>query len=124
LPAWRIHSHSDASLGALALLAPGPATAIPVACIYATFAVVALLLLRRRSECGCFGESEAPASRLQGLLNVTLMAVSLAAAVHQPHGLGWIVGQPVLMLGIAGAAFAIVLAYTELPRAWSAWSAP
>jgi hypothetical protein len=91
--------------------------------MYAAFAVVALVLLRHRSECGCFGESEAPASRLQGVLNVMLMTISLAAAVGQPHGLRWIVGQPVLLLGIAGSAFGIVLAYTELPRAWSAWSA-
>jgi hypothetical protein len=121
-PLVRTLAAGEIALGVLALLTPGRATAIPVTCVYATFAVVALLLLRRRAECGCFGDSEVPASRLQGLLNVTLTAVSLAAAVHQPHGLGWIVGQPVLMLGIAGAAFAIVLAYTELPRAWSAWS--
>jgi hypothetical protein len=113
----------EIALGGLALLAPGSATAIPVACMYAAFAVVALVLLRHRSECGCFGESEAPASRLQGVLNVMLMTISLAAAVGQPHGLRWIVGQPVLLLGIAGSAFGIVLAYTELPRAWSAWSA-
>jgi hypothetical protein len=55
-------------------------------------------------------------------LNVALMAVSLAAAIHQPHGLRWIAGQPVLVLGIAGSVFGIVVAYTELPRAWSAWS--
>jgi hypothetical protein len=26
-------------------------------------------------------------------------------------------------IGVAGAAYAIVLAYTELPAAWRAWSA-
>lgn len=113
---------AEIALGAVALTAPGPSTAIPVACLYGAFAVVALLLMRRREECGCFGESDSPASPFQWVLNLILMAVSVAAAVLRPHGLGWIFGQPVLMLGIAGSAFAIVLVYTQLPLAWSAWS--
>ena len=48
-------------------------------------------------------------------------------AIDGAHGLPWILGRAplealVLGLGIATAVFATVVAYTELPAAWGAWS--
>jgi hypothetical protein len=87
--------------------------------------VLALLLARRRAACGCFGEDDFPASRAQALLSAVLAVASAAAAVWPPHGLlDRPAGQAVvLMIGIAASAYATVLAYTQLPAAWSAWSA-
>lgn len=87
-----------------------------------------MALARRHAACGCFGESESPASVAQAILSLALALVALAAAaVALPHGLGWVLGRaPVpaatLLLGTAGAAYGAVLAYTEVPRAWAAWS--
>jgi hypothetical protein len=99
--------------------------AIALACCYAVFTVLALLLASRRAACGCFGEGEFPASRTQALLSAVLAVASAAAAVWPPHGLlDRPAGQAVvLLIGIAASAYATVLAYTQLPAAWSAWSA-
>jgi hypothetical protein len=53
---------------------------------------------------------------------MALVAVAAVASARAPHGLAWLVARPVLLIGIAGAAYAVVLAYTELPILWSAWS--
>lgn len=112
-------------LGVWALVAPTGVAAIALACCYAAFAVLALLLARRRAGCGCFGEGDFPASRAQALLSAVLAVASAAAAVSPPHGLlDRPAGQAVvLVIGIAAAAYATVLAYTQLAAAWSAWSA-
>ncbi len=96
---------------------------------YASFAVVALVLARRRAACGCFGADEAPASSAGSLISVALAAVGLLAAGAEPLGLRWILERPpgtavAVLVGTAGLAYALVLAYTQLPRAWAAWSAP
>jgi hypothetical protein len=111
-------------LGLWCLLAPGPAAAGLLAAVYATFAALTLMLARRHAACGCFGERDAPASPLRALLSGVFAAVALFSAAWVPHGAGWLVahGAVTLAIGIAGCAYGVVVAYTELPAAWSAWS--
>ena len=118
----------ELALGGLCLLAPGRVAAGALACMYAMFSALALLLARRRSSCGCFGERQAPASIAQATLSLLLAAVALAAAITPAHGIGWTLGRPlvplaVLIIGTAGAVYGTVLAYTEMPLAWGSWSA-
>jgi hypothetical protein len=118
----------EVGLGVWCLLEPGAFRAIALACCYAAFAALALMLARRRAACGCFGEGDVPASGFQALISAVLAAVCAAAALWSPHDLGWLSHRPagfvaVLVIGIAGSAYATVLAYTQLPAAWSAWSA-
>jgi len=121
----RAFAAGEIALGVWALVAPTSIVAIALACCYATFAGLALMLARRRAACGCFGEGDFPASRVQALLSAVLSLACAAAAVWSPHGLlDRPAGQAVvLVIGIAAAAYATVLAYTQLPAAWSAWSA-
>jgi hypothetical protein len=123
--AIRVFAGAEIALGAAALISPGAVEAIALACCYAAFAALALLLTSRRAACGCFGEGDFPASRLQVVISALLAAACAAAVVWPPQGiLDRPAGQAaVLLIGIAGAAYATVLAYTQLPAAWSAWSA-
>jgi hypothetical protein len=132
LPAstWLIRAFAcfEVALGVWSIVSPGRSAAILLACCYAAFAGLGMLLARRRSSCGCFGESEAPASMAQAVISAVLAAICVLAAVHTPHGAGWLLDRPVnyavvLVIGIAGSAYATVLAYTQLPGAWGAWSA-
>jgi hypothetical protein len=115
-------------LGVIALAAPGRVVALVVAGAYAGFAVVALRLVSLRAACGCFGESDAPASPVQAALSAVIALAALAAAVWPPGGLGWVAGRPAgaalaLGLGLGGCIYGLVIAYTELPSAWAAWEA-
>jgi hypothetical protein len=124
----RAFATAEAALGAWCLFHPVALAAGALAGLYAMFSGLALLLARRRSSCGCFGEGDAPASIVQSLLSAALALIALAAIAAPPHGIGWILARPittttVLLLGIAGSTYAAVLAYTELPAAWGSWSA-
>jgi hypothetical protein len=117
----------EVGLGGWIVIGAPRAAVAAVGCLYVGFAIVTLALARRRSACGCFGEDEAPASAVQSLLSAALAVVALLAATGGVHGLGWVLGQSpahaaTVLVGLAGAVYAAVLAYTELPRAWSAWS--
>ncbi len=99
-----------------------------VALLYAGFCALSLALARRRAACGCFGAGGTPASLGQSLLSAALGVIAVGAAIAPAHGLGWILGAGVaqagvVMVGIGASAYAVVLAYTQLPRAWAAWSA-
>jgi hypothetical protein len=118
----------ELALGTWSIVRPSPLSAGVVAGLYATFGVLSLVLARRQAACGCFGDGDAPASGVQSLLSIALGVVAVLAAIAPAHGLGSIVGggpgrASVLVVGIAGSAYATVVAYTQLPRAWSAWSA-
>ncbi len=128
--AWLIRSFAAAelALGAYAALSTSTAAAVAVATTYAGFAGLTLVLHRRRAACGCFGSEGAPASPAQSAISAVLAAVAAAAAIWHPHDVSWIVSRsPVtaasLVIGIGGAVFALVVAYSEVPAAWSAWSA-
>ena len=123
--AVRAFAAGEVALGVWALVSPTSLGAIALACCYTAFAGLALLLAARRASCGCFGEGDFPASRVQALLSAVLAVACAAAAIWPPHGL---LDRPaaeamVLVIGIAASAYATVLAYTQLPAAWSAWSA-
>jgi hypothetical protein len=115
-------------LGAACAAHPTPALAVALAVVYASFAAVAVILMRRRVACGCFGENDDfPVSLAHVIASVFLGSLALAAAVAGPRGLGWVLGQqaPIaaaLTIGIAGAVYAVVLVYTAVPRTWAAWS--
>jgi hypothetical protein len=84
-----------------------------------------VLLARWRAPCGCFGEERTPVSAGHVLLSGALAALSAAAAVTSPRGVTWLVNRSsgaVVAVGITGAAYAVVLLYTEVPRAWASWS--
>jgi hypothetical protein len=132
LPAspWLVRAFAggELALGAWSLAHPSPASAAAVACVYVGFSVLSLVLARRRAACGCFGDGDAPASIIGSVLSATLGLVAVAAAAAPAHGVGWVLGAApgqaiVLTAGIVGSAYAIILTYTQLPQAWSAWSA-
>jgi hypothetical protein len=114
----------EVGLGSWCLIAPGRVSAAMLAGVYAMFAGLSLLLARRRAACGCFGDGDAPATAFHSLVSATLAVVALLAMIWPSHGAGWIVAHhaAVLVVGILGCAYGTIVAYEELPRAWSAWS--
>ncbi len=126
----RMFAAAEIALGAVCAVAPTRAGALALALLYGLFALITALLARRRVSCGCFGEAQgdSPASSAQAMISGMLAIVAAACALQAPHSVGWVLTRPVptaavLSVGIAGAAYAAVLAYTLLPQAWSAWSA-
>jgi hypothetical protein len=129
LPAWivRAFAAGELALGAVCALHPTRAGAVGLAVVYSLFAIVAVVLMRRRVACGCFGDDDLPVSRAHVIASELLAAMAAAAAFTRPHGLGWLAGEPGLggvarLVGVAGATYAMVLVYTAVPRAWAAWS--
>jgi hypothetical protein len=117
-------------LGGWTVVAGGRVAAILLACAYAAFAGLALLLSRRASSCGCFGERDSPATVWHAALSAAWTLLAAAGCLAEPHPLGWFASHGsaplagVLAVAAVAAAHATVLAYTELPAAWGAWSAP
>jgi hypothetical protein len=129
LPTWIVRSRAagELALGAVCAVHPTRAGAGVLTAVYALFALVAVVLMRRRVACGCFGDDDFRVTRAHVIASELLAAMAGAAAVASPRGLGWLASQPVwrvgvLGAGIAGAVFATVLVYTAVPRAWAAWS--
>jgi len=123
----RLFAIAELALGAVCALDPIRPLAVAVGITYACFAVIAALLARQQAACGCFGEDQAPASIAQSAFSATLAATAIAASIWGAHGIPYIVARSPLeaaatLIGLAGAVYATALAYTELPRAWSAWS--
>lgn len=118
---------AELTLGVIALIAPSTPSALILVGAYAAFAVVATRLAALRASCGCFGESGTAASPAQALLSAALAGVAVAAAISPPGGIGWILDQPgaqalTLVVGVIGCVYGLVIAYTQLPSAWGAWS--
>jgi hypothetical protein len=117
---------AELALAAAAALVPGRITAAALAAAYGGFALVATRLARRRAACGCFGEASGPASTGQALLSLAGAVLCALAVVWPAHGVGWVLGHgpltaATLLAGVGASVWAAVLAYTELPIAWSAW---
>lgn len=117
----------ELALGAWCLGRPSAVSDAVLGSLYLGFSGLVLLLARRRSPCGCFSARREPASGVQSLLSAALAAVAIAAAIWGPHGVPWLLARPtttaaVLIVGLAGGVYATVVAYTELPLAWSAWT--
>lgn len=125
----RLFAILELGVGAWAILAGGAGAAAATAAGYAVLALIGLWLARRRAACGCFGEPDSPATRGGAALSAGQgVMCGLAAATH-PHAVSWIGahGAAVAVVygaGVLAAAYGVVLLYTELPRAWAAWSAP
>jgi hypothetical protein len=124
--AVRVLAAGEAALAALVLLIPGRISAGLLAATYASLALVAGALARRGAGCGCFGDEGAPATMTHVVLSIAIALVACAGVRWPPHGVAWLLtGTPAvvapLVLGVAGAAYATVIAYTELPAAWGAW---
>jgi methylamine utilization protein MauE len=118
---------AELALALLVMLAPSRPATGAIACLYAVFALITLLLARQRASCGCFGEAGPPASSAQSLISLLFSAVAWLATASSAHGLPWVLGRPlgsavVVVLGAGAAAFGAVVAYTEVPSAWAAWS--
>jgi hypothetical protein len=127
-PPMRLLAVGEVALGAACAVHPTRALALALAFLYLSFAAVAAVLRRRRAACGCFGENDFPVTLAHVIASELLGALALAAAFAGPRGLGWVLGQPapqavVLLTGVAGAVYAVVLVYTVVPRAWAAWGA-
>jgi hypothetical protein len=110
-------------LGIVCVGWPGRWPAAALAGAYGVFTGAAVLLARGRASCGCFGGAgETPVTGAHAGLSALLGATCAAAAVFPPPAV-LAGGSVALVVGVVGAAYAVVLAYTELPAAWSAWSA-
>jgi hypothetical protein len=125
--ATRAFAACELTLGAGATIAPSTITAAALACVYAGFAVLVLVLSRRRAACGCFGSAGTEASPGQAAISAALALACAAAAIAPPHGIPWVLDRPslelfVLAIGVVASVFGTVVAYTELPSAWNAWS--
>jgi len=123
----RVLAAIELAIAVAGLAAPSPPTALVIGAAYTVFAITAVRLTSLRASCGCFGTSGAAASPVQALLSAVLAAVAAAAAGWPPGGAGWILDRPVtqaltLTVGVAGCVYGLVVAYTQLPGAWSAWS--
>jgi hypothetical protein len=84
----RLLGLAEVAVAAAALVWGNAATAAALAVVYAAFALFSWRLLVRsdaRASCGCFGQAEAPVTRLHVVLNV-VAAVTCAAAVAWPTG--------------------------------------
>jgi hypothetical protein len=123
----RAFAVAELALALWVLLHPAPVACGVIALLYAAFAVITLVLARRQASCGCFGAEGPPASVAQSAISSALAAVAVLAAGSGAHGVSWLLDHPawraaVLLMGIAGAVYGAVIAYTAIPPAWSAWS--
>ena len=124
----RVFGVGEVALGVACAVHPTRPSAVALAVVYTSFAAVAVVLMRRRAACGCFGENDFPVSLAHVIASELLGLLALVAAVAGPRGLGWVMDQQApnavaLLIGIAGAVYAVVLVYTLAPRAFAAWSA-
>jgi hypothetical protein len=127
--AWIVRAVAvfEIALGAVCAVDPSRVAVVALAGVYALFAAVAAILMRRRVACGCFGENDFPASSGHWIASGLLASLALAAAaLGPPHGLGWLLSRStatgaIALVGIAGALYAVVVVYTVVPRAWGAW---
>lgn len=118
----------ELALSLWCLIAPTALSACVLASAYGSLAAIALALARRQAACGCFGREEGPTSTVHWALSALLALPGLAAVWWTPHGLVWLISHhpalsAVLVVGVAGGAYALVTVYTQLPPAWGAWNA-
>jgi hypothetical protein len=123
----RVLAGGEFAIGAVCALEPSHLGAGVVAAVYAMFALVAVVLMRRRVACGCFGDNDFRVTRAHVIASELLAALAAAAALTTPRGVGWLAGQSglrgaALVAGVAGAVYAVALVYTAVPRAWATWS--
>jgi len=116
-----------------AILAPGTGGAVALAVAYLGFAAFLVYVLRTNPDagsCGCVGTKAVPPSALHLTLDVVAAAVGgVYAAVGGPSAVAWVgalgAGPAVVVLaGLGLGGWLAVVAVTEAPNAWRAWSPP
>jgi len=115
-----------------AILAPGGGGALALAVAYLGFGAFLAYVLRTHPDagsCGCAGAKAVPPSALHLTLDVVAVAVGVAyGAVGGPSAVAWVgelgAGAAIVVLGLALAGWLAVVAVTEAPDAWRAWSPP
>jgi hypothetical protein len=118
----------ECGVGAWVLLAPGALALGVLALAYATFAY-GIWAMRKAdvADCGCFGKSASlEPSRLHLVVNLMAAATCALAALFPPPGLSTATERApleavALSMGVAAAIALSYLAFTALPRAWSAY---
>ncbi len=122
-------------LGVIALVAGGRWPALATAGVYSLFALVSLLALNKGlSSCGCFGQVDAPLSRIHVIGNLFFAAVGVWATgvASSPRvWVGAVADQPVVRVALAlavcvlaGLALASFTAVPEWFRARSTARSP
>lgn len=117
----------ELGLGAAVLMSGDLAAQLGLGALYLLFAAMTLVLARRHAECGCFGDTGTPASAIGAALNLGFAVVCLLGAATGAAGAERLLDLPAwqapgTLLALTGATVAAALIYTELPRAWQAWS--
>jgi len=115
-------------IGAWVLLDPGVPALGALALAYATLAS-GIWAMRKAdvADCGCFGESASlEPSHLHLAVNLMAAATCALAALSPPPGLRAVIERApleavALTAGVAGAILLSYMAFTALPRAWSAY---
>jgi hypothetical protein len=118
----------ECGVGAWVLLDPSVLALGALALAYATLAS-GIWAMRRAdvADCGCFGESASlEPSRLHLAVNLMAAATCALAALSPPPGLLRAIDRApleaaALIAGVAAATLLSYLAFTALPRAWSAY---
>ncbi len=113
----------EVSVATAALVLGSRPMALLVVASYLAFAAFTMRLIARQggaAGCGCFGESETPASTLHAALNLAMAATAALAAVAPPGGLpGVVAGQPLggvpFPLLVALCTWLAYVAFTALP---------
>jgi hypothetical protein len=115
-----------------AILVPDAGGAFALAVAYLGFAGFLAYVLRTHPDagsCGCAGAKAVPPSALHLTLDLAAVAIAIAyAAAGGPSAASWIGGLGAagvaVLAGLALAGWLAVVAVTEAPGAWGAWSPP
>jgi hypothetical protein len=98
-------------VAAAAAVVVGGVAAVPVAVLYAGFALFTAAQVRRAAttgeaaDCGCFGDDAAPVGWIHVAVNGALVAAALAALAVGAEGVVAVIGdQPVATVAVVGLA--------------------
>jgi hypothetical protein len=127
-PGVRLTGMFECGVGAWVLLDPGVPALAALALAYAALAS-GIWGMRKAdvADCGCFGESASlEPSRLHLAVNLMAAATCALAALSPPPGLSTAIDRApleavALIAGVVAAILLSYLAFTALPRAWSAY---
>lgn len=117
----RVLGVGEIALAVAVLLVGGRVPAALLALAYAAFAAFAYRQSRRGAGCGCFGETDAPATRLHVAIDAAGAAVALGSAIAPgPSLAGSLSGDVIVSVVILGllalGAMTLRLALTALPE--------
>jgi hypothetical protein len=125
-PLVRVASLLEFAAGAYAVAAGGRVAGAVVLLAFVGFIAVTARLGREARSCGCFGSDDAPTSRWHLALCALFAGVGGCAVAWPPRAIAAAGGPLTVAIAVAaagGAGYAAKLVYTDLPRAWGAWSA-